>query len=160
MQNSYDYSLNLSWTGNRGTGTSGVRDFDRSIIIEAANQPSLSVSADAPFHGIAGNWNPEQLLLASLASCHMLSFFFVALKREIVVLDYADAPTAVLTVASDGRGAIQTATLRPLVSVREEPMVDAAINAHAEASRLCFIKNSVNFATTIEPTVVMAPASA
>jgi organic hydroperoxide reductase OsmC/OhrA len=160
VPNSYDYTLSLTWTGNRGTGTSGVRDFDRSIIVEAENQPRLQVTADAPFHGIDGQWNPEQLLLASLSSCHMLSFFYVALQRGIVVVSYTDSPSAALQVTSTGAGAIQRATLRPVVSVGDATTIEDALQAHNAASQLCFINNSVNFVTTIEPTVVAAPASA
>lgn len=151
MEHIYSYELAVTWSGNQGSGTSSLRGFSRNHTISAEGKPSLTGSADTPFRGDVDKWNPELLLLAALSSCHMMSYFFVAVQRGIVVTEYNDAPTATLTVERDGRGAITTATLRPRMTVQDPSMMDAAVDAHAEAARLCFIKNSVNFDVRYEP---------
>lgn len=86
----------------------------------------------------------------------MLSYFYVAVREGIVVTAYRDAPTAQLTVTRAGSGAITSAILQPVVSVADESMIEDAQRAHAAASELCFIKNSVNFSVSIQPTVDVA----
>lgn len=155
MQSRHTYALNLHWEGNLGTGTSGPRDFSRTVSIRAEGKPTLTASADTPFRGDADAWNPEELLLGSLSTCHMLSYFFVAVRHGVVVTSYSDSPTALLEVDSNGAGAITAATLRPTVTIADEAMRQAAVDAHAEASQLCFIANSVRFPVRHEPQVVV-----
>lgn len=85
----------------------------------------------------------------------MMSYFWVAVGEGVVVTAYRDAPTATLTLRGDGGGAISEVTLRPHVTVQSERMVSAAISAHARASRLCFIAQSVNFPVHHKPEVVV-----
>ena len=66
------YATSLRWTGNRGTGTSGYRDYDRSFDLVSEGKPTLAGSSDATFRGDATRWNPEDMLLSALSSCHML----------------------------------------------------------------------------------------
>lgn len=152
MNVDHHYALSLEWTGNRGTGTSGYRDYGRDHIVRAEGNPPIEGSSDRTFFGDAERWNPEELLLAALAQCHMLSYLHVAQRHGVIVTAYEDEPTGTMTSSSDGSGHFTSVTLRPHVTVSEQSQVDTAQELHEEASRLCFIAASVNFPVGHQPT--------
>jgi len=148
----HDYSVRVVWQGNRGTGTSGYRDYSRAHLVSAdGNSHAIEGSSDRPFHGDAERWNPEELLLAALSQCHMLSYLHVAVTRGIVVEAYEDDAVGTMRQEGDG-GRFTSVTLRPRVRISAGTAEDA-IAAHEEAHRLCFIANSVNFPVAHEPSV-------
>ena len=152
------YRVSTVWTGNRGTGTSGYRDYDRSVALRVDGKPEIAASSDRPFRGDGAKWNPEDLLLAALSECHLLSYLHACVEAGVVVVSYGDEATGVLRVRGNG-GAFTEAVLRPHVTVSDEAMVAAAIAAHARAHEWCFIANSVSFPVRVEPTVVAASGS-
>ena len=155
MRELHEYRVGVEWTGNRGTGTSGYRDYGRQLLVRAEGKPPLEGSADRTFHGDADRWNPEELLVTALAQCHMLSYLHVAVRTGVVVTAYADA--AVGRMRQEGLGgAFEEVLLRPRVAVADASMVPAARAAHAEARELCFIANSVNFPVRHEPEIRVA----
>jgi organic hydroperoxide reductase OsmC/OhrA len=156
MNGEHTYRLRAQWTGDRGTGTSGYRDYDRSVTIDVEGKPPLLASADVPFRGDPERWNPEDLLLASLSECHLLSYLYACVKVGVVVVGYEDDATATLVEDGKGGGAFTEVTLRPRVTVSEASMTDAAAAAHAQAREWCFIANSVNFPVRHEPTILVA----
>lgn len=156
MIGEHRYALTSTWTGNRGAGTTGYRDYDRSVEIEVAGKPSLLASSDKPFRGDPSRWNPEDLLVASLSECHLLSYLHACVTAGVVVLAYRDEASGVMVEDGRGGGAFREVVLRPHVTVADPSMVDAAIAAHAQANAWCFIANSVNFPVRHEPTVVVA----
>lgn len=156
MNGEHTYRLRARWTGDRGTGTSGYRDYDRSVTIDVEGKPSLLASADVPFRGDPERWNPEDLLLASLSECHLLSYLYACVKVGVVVVGYEDDATAALLEDGRGGGAFTEVTLRPRVTVADASMTDAATAAHAQAREWCFIANSVNFPVRHEPTILVA----
>lgn len=152
MAKDHDYLVHVQWQGNRGTGTSGYRDYSRAHLISAdGNSHAIEGSSDRPFHGDAERWNPEELLLAALSQCHMLSYLHVAVTRGIVVTSYEDNAVGTMRQEGDG-GRFISVTLRPSVTISAGDPQDA-IDAHDEAERLCFIANSVNFPVHHEPSV-------
>ena len=152
MGDEHSYRLTTTWTGNRGQGTSGYGDYDRSVKVEVAGKPSLLGSSDKPFRGDPSRWNPEDLLLAALSQCHLLSYLHAAVVRGVVVTGYADEASGVMVV--NGRaGAFREVVLRPQVIVAERTMIEAATQAHHDAHEWCFIANSVNFPVRVEPMV-------
>lgn len=152
MTDQHRYVLTATWTGNRGTGTSGYRDYDRAVSVEVAGKPLLLGSADKPFRGDPERWNPEDLLLAALSQCHLLSYLHACVVRGVVVTDYIDEASATMVTKGNG-GAFSEAVLRPRVRVAEAAMVEPATAAHDDAHEWCFIANSVNFPVRIEPTI-------
>lgn len=151
----HHYALDLAWQGNRGTGTSGYRDYGRDVVLRAAGKPDLLASADPTFRGDATRWNPEELLLAALAQCHLLSYLHSAVLHGVVVTAYVDSPVG--TMAQSGQGGHFTSvTLRPEVTITDPAQVDLAREIHGEASRNCFIAASVNFPVHHEPVIRLA----
>lgn len=145
------YHIDVEWTGNRGTGTSGYRDYGRDHVVRASGLPDLPGTADPTFHGDRDRWNPEQLLLAALAQCHMLSFFHLAVKHHVGVVSYTDAATGIMRLNRDGSGEFTEAVLHPRVALADESQRGLADSLHEQAHRVCFIARSVNFPVLNRP---------
>ena len=153
MTTEHRYALTVTWTGNTGDGTSSYRGYRRTHTVTAEGPPELLGSADRTFHGDGERWNPEQLLVASLAQCHMLSYLHVCVQAGVVVTEYVDAATGAMATEGDGSGRFTEVVLHPVVTVSEPGMVEAATTAHRRAHELCFIANSVSFPVRHEPVV-------
>lgn len=150
----HNYSLTVQWTGNLGEGTSSYRGYSRDHDIVIPGLPVLKGSADPTFHGDRERYNPEQLLLAALAQCHMLSFLHVAVKHGVVVTDYRDEATGHLRLNRDGSGQFESVMLNPQVTVMDPAHVELAEQLHREANAVCFIARSVNFPVRHSPVTV------
>lgn len=156
MFGEHRYSVRTEWTGDRGSGTSGYRDYDRSVTIRVEGKPDLLASSDKPFRGDASRWNPEDLLVAALSECHLLSYLHACVGAGVVVLAYEDDATGLMVEDGRGGGAFREVVLRPQVTVADASMVDAARAAHAQANEWCFIANSVSFPVRHEPGIRVA----
>ncbi len=151
----HEYAVRVLWQGDLGTGTSAYKAYSRRGEIAAAGKAHpIASSSDRAFHGDAERWNPEELLLAALSECHMLSYLHVCTRRGIVVTGYEDAAVGTMRQEGDG-GRFTAVTLRPRVTIAAGSVEDA-IDAHDEAERLCFIASSVNFPVLHEPTILSA----
>lgn len=153
---SHHYRLGVQWTGNRGSGTTGYRAYGRDHEVTAPGKPTIAGSSDPAFRGDPARWNPEELLLASLAQCHLLWYLHLATQAGVVVVDYADEPEGVMAEDDAGAGQFEQVTLRPVVTVAEPSMVEAAQAIHHRVGDYCFIARSVNFPVHHEPTARVA----
>lgn len=144
----HQYQLKLQWTGNLGTGTSHYRAYERNHTISFANKPDLFASADPTFRGDPARYNPEELLLAALSGCHMMSFLHVCVNAGVVVTAYQDHATGSMVVHPDGSGQFTAVVLNPIVTVAECSMMHQMADLHHKANQLCFIANSCNFPVT------------
>jgi organic hydroperoxide reductase OsmC/OhrA len=124
---------------------------ERSHVILIDNKVEIKGSSDPVFHGDKTVHNPEDLLLASLAACHMMSYLHVCVNAGIVVTDYEDNATGKMTVNTDGSGHFTEVTLNPIVTVSDSSMLEKANELHKMANKLCFIANSVNFPVKHNP---------
>jgi organic hydroperoxide reductase OsmC/OhrA len=158
MPKTHHYELTVSWTGNTGTGTSSYQAFERSHDVSGAGKPTIPGSADPAFRGATDRWNPEEMLVASLAQCHMLWYLVLCAKEGIIVTDYIDHPSGTLVETPDGGGHFEEVVLQPQVTITTPEKMDRAIALHERAHDLCYVANSVNFDVRAEPTVLTAPA--
>ena len=138
MGKEHTYQINLKWTGNLGEGT-------RDHVISAEGKPDLLASSDKVFRGNPERYNPEEMLLASASSCHMLSYLHLCAVHHIVVVDYMDNPTGKMLESADGSGRFEEIILNPVIVVTERAMITKATELHHNANKLCFIANSLNF---------------
>lgn len=145
MNREHHYQLNIKWTGNKGKGTSDYKSYERSHIISAKNKPEISGSADPAFLGNSSKYNPEELLLASISSCHMLWFLHLCSNKGVSVKDYEDHPVGIMTETTEGGGKFTEIILKPIVVVEKEEHLNILNELHKQANKLCFIANSVNF---------------
>jgi len=149
----HSYSTNVSWTGNLGQGTSSYRTYARDHEISAPGKPTVPASSDPAFRGDQSRYNPEELLVASLSACHMLSYLHLCAVSGIVVTDYQDEAKGIMVETAGGGGHFTQVTLRPAVKVTHSSNSDLALQLHEKAHHLCFIANSVNFPVLCEPSI-------
>jgi organic hydroperoxide reductase OsmC/OhrA len=147
------YELTVTWTGNRGDGTAAYRAYGREHEVTAEGAPPIHGSSDPAFRGDASRWNPEQLLVAALSQCHLLSYLHLCADAGVVVIAYEDHADGVMEETPDGGGRFTEVTLRPVVTVSEESMADAARDLHDRAHQRCYIASSVNFPVRHEPEI-------
>jgi organic hydroperoxide reductase OsmC/OhrA len=83
----------------------------------------------------------------------MLSYLHLCAVNQIVVTGYEDAASGTMEESPDGSGRLTGVVLRPVVTITPESNADKAQALHADAHRLCFIANSVNFPVTHEAVV-------
>ena len=141
----HHYTTIIKWTGNKGTGTDSYRNYERSHEIIIYNKPTIAGSSDPAFRGDATKHNPEDLLISSLASCHMLWYLHVCAEAGVIVTNYIDHATGTMTETANGSGRFTEVILNPIITVTEEHMIAKANELHKKANELCFIANSVNF---------------
>jgi organic hydroperoxide reductase OsmC/OhrA len=150
----HEYATTLRWTGNRGTGTSGYRAYGRDHEITAPSKAIvLPGSSDPHFRGDPSRYNPEELLLASLSACHLLSYLHLCAVNHIVVTAYEDDASGTMVENSDGSGQFTEVMLRPRVTITPESDAAKAEALHEDAGKLCFIARSVNFPVRHKPAV-------
>ena len=145
MAKEHHYSTQLNWTGNRGEGTIDYRAYDRDHVLAAGGKPEIPGSSDPGFRGNPERYNPEELLVGSLSSCHMLWYLHLCAVNGIVVTDYRDEAKGIMVETADGGGRFTEVVLYPVVTITEPAKVGRALELHAEAGKTCFIANSVNF---------------
>jgi organic hydroperoxide reductase OsmC/OhrA len=159
MAGAHRYELTVRWTGNTGAGTSGYRSYSRDHEVLGAGKPVIAGSSDPAFRGDAARWDPEELLVAALAQCHMLWYLHLCATAGVVVTEYSDGASGTMALdASGGGGQFTEVVLRPAVTVADPSMTDKARALHGEIGALCFIARSVNFPVRHEPTVRAAPS--
>ena len=152
----HPFTSHIAWTGNRGTGTATYRGYDRTWDIATAGKPVTHCSNDPRLGGDPGLPNPEDLLISSLAACHMLWYLHLASSARIVVTAYHDDPEGHGESTPDGAGRFVGATLRPHIVVAAGTDLVAAAAIHHEIGKVCFIARSVNFPIAYEPTFAFA----
>lgn len=145
MAKEHTYNLTVKWTGNNGRGTIDYRSYGRNHQIWAENKEEILASSDPAFRGDRTKYNPEEFLVASLSSCHMLWFLHLCADSGVIVTDYVDKPVGVMVETENGGGKFKEVTLNPTITVTDISMVDKIDGIHRKANELCFIANSVNF---------------
>lgn len=156
MSIKHTFKAQVKWTINDGESTSNPRTFSRNHKVTIANKVSdLSVSAAKPFRGDDTLYNPEDLLLSALASCHMMSYLYVCAQNNIEVISYSDDAEGDLEVNASGSGSFKIVRLKPVVTIKNETQKALAENLHSKANQLCFIANSCNFPITHHAKIVV-----
>jgi organic hydroperoxide reductase OsmC/OhrA len=145
----HEYEARLEWEGNLGSGTAEYAAYSRRFRVSIAGKPDLIGSADPHFRGDEDKHNPEELLVAALSSCHMLSYLALCARRRISVLEYDDAARGLMRTTADGGGRFESVTLSPRVRIADSSRAAEAMALHEEAHRLCFIASSCNFPVSV-----------
>lgn len=151
MAKTHQYTVNLKWTGNQGSGTASYKSYSRDHSIETENKATIECSSDPAFRGNPNKYNPEELFLAALANCHMLWYLHLCSTEGIVVVNYQDEPVGIMFEKKDGSGNFTEVILKPQVEIAEESMIEKSLTIHEKAHKMCFIANSVNFPVKHEP---------
>jgi organic hydroperoxide reductase OsmC/OhrA len=143
----HTYTTSLRWIGNLGNGTATYAGYDREHRIAFAGKPALLGSADPAFRGARDRYNPEELLVAALSACHMLSYLALCARAGIRVETYEDAARGRM-IQSGGGGRFAEVVLAPRVGIAPESDLALARALHEQAHAGCFIASSCNFPVT------------
>ena len=144
MNKQHHYNTKVTWTGNTGEGTKSYHGYARSHQLSITNKSVIECSSDPAFAGDATKYNPEELLLASLSSCHMLWYLHLCADNGISVIEYFDNATGTMEENEHG-GKFTDVMLQPHVTITDSTQIEKAKSLHAQANKLCFIANSCNF---------------
>lgn len=147
----HNYAATITWTGNKGEGTTRYDAYERSHTLSVNNKPDLACSSDVPFRGDGSKYNPEDMFLYSLSSCHMLWYLHLCADAGIVVTGYVDNATANLEVPALGSGRFTEVVLHPVVTITDVSRIAEANALHDQAHGKCFIANSCNFPVKHQP---------
>jgi organic hydroperoxide reductase OsmC/OhrA len=149
----HTYGTFVHWSAGTSAGTTAYDAYSRDHTIGAKGKPDIAASSDPAFRGHAARYNPEELLVASLSSCHMLWYLHLCAVSGITVVDYRDDASGVMQETTDGAAAFVNVELRPVVKINEGSARGKALELHQTAHRLCFIARSVNFPVNVEATI-------
>jgi len=148
MANSHEFEAELLWE----KGAEGERRGNHAVRFEG--RPELEISAAPQYKGDPSCLNPEELFLASLLSCQMLTYLAMAQNSGLDVLAYEDHATATLAIA-DRRMRMTSVTLRPRIRLAADADPEKARKLVERAHQGCFIANSVSCDVVIEPDVAV-----
>ncbi|HEY7672484.1 MAG TPA: OsmC family protein [Gammaproteobacteria bacterium] len=130
------YSREHTWT------------FDGGITVAASPAPS---SVPPPYCNPA-NVDPEEAFVASVSSCHMLTFLYVAAKAGFEIKSYEDEAVGVMTKNEKGVPWVSTITLRPRIiwGDARRPTSAEEDHLHHLAHEQCYVANSIKTAVNVE----------
>ena len=143
MPHEHHYAARLVWTGAERGSTRDYQSYSREYLVEIEGKPPLTGSADPTFRGDASKHNPEDLLVASLAACHMLTYLAECARAGIEVVAYEDQASGKMAF-KDRKMRFVEVTLAPQVTIAAGDLAQAEA-LHAKAHDGCFIASSVNF---------------
>lgn len=149
------YKATIEWRRDDGAFAKGrysrshVWRFDGGITVPASASPLVVPKEFADEHAV----DPEEAFIASLASCHMLTFVDMARRDDLVVDSYEDTAEGEMERLAAGRWWIARVTLRPRIafSGAREPTQTELDELHHKAHEACFIANSVKTRVDVEP---------
>jgi len=142
----HNYEIKVEWTGNLGKGTQDYKAFTRDHVISGENKSAfIEGSSDPSFLGDKSRYNPEELLVSSISSCHMLWYLHLCAVNKIVVISYVDSATGTMEEQANGSGRFKEVILNPTIIIKNSDKINRAQELHPEANKMCFIANSCNF---------------
>lgn len=159
-EKTHEYRAHTTWTGNTGAGTATYDGYGRGYDFAVEGKPILHGTADPMFRGDPELHNPEDLFLAALSACHMLSYLALCARKRIRVLAYEDEVTATLSLRGNGPARFTEVRLAPVVTIAEDDDTDLAMHLHEDANAQCFIANSCSVPVLHDPVIRTAAAPA
>ena len=154
MAREHHFAARLVWTGAEHGPTRDYQSYSRDYRVEVEGKPPLVGSSDPAFRGDAAKHNPEDLLVAALSACHLLSYLALCAQAGIEVVAYEDQASGLMAI-KERRMRFVEVTLAPHVTIAAGDL-DQARALHEKAHETCFIANSVNFPVLAMPTVTRA----
>jgi organic hydroperoxide reductase OsmC/OhrA len=150
MATKHAFHAHLTWKN----GGEGVAAWNHRV--EFAGRPEVEVSAAPQYRGDPSKLNPEELFLASLASCQMLTYLALASRAGIAVLAYEDGADATVAIA-DRKMRVTEVVLRPRITISGSADETKARSLVEAAHDGCFIANSVACTVRTEAEILRSP---
>jgi len=148
------YEATVSWSRSAQKFTDNrysrghVWRFDGGLEVPASSSPSI---VPLPM-SVEANVDPEEALVASASSCHMLFFLAIAAKRGFVIDSYVDQASGVMGKNAEGKEAMTRITLRPHIAFGgdRQPTAEDIERMHHASHEQCFIANSLKTEIVVE----------
>ncbi len=151
---SHEYTATVLWQRHASEAFSDNRyhrqhvlRFDGGVEVAGSSSPSV---VPLPYSTQAAV-DPEEMFVASLASCHMLWFLSIAAQAGVVVERYTDNAAGVMSNNSKGKLWVSQVTLRPQVVLAPGSPAEKISDLHHRAHEECFIANSVRTEVLVQP---------
>lgn len=151
------FTCALEWTGASKGHRADYDLYSREYSVRFEGKPELRGTSAPAYHGDPQLHNPEDMLVASVAGCHFLSYVALCARSKIHVERYTDTPVGILGKL-DGKSRMTQVTLNPVVTLApgQDALVEKARALHIRAHEICIIANSVAFPVLCDPQVVLA----
>lgn len=147
------FQSTVEWTGAARGPTRDIKTYSRELEVRLAGKPSIAGSSAPQYLGDASRTNPEELFLASLSSCQLLTYLALAARAKVEVVAYTDEGEATLA-PENGKWRITKVTLRPRIRVAPGSDLETARRLVDEAHEGCFVARSVSCEVVNEPEIV------
>jgi organic hydroperoxide reductase OsmC/OhrA len=149
------YAATVVWTGAKAGPTASYQSYSREYEYRCGEKAWVRGSADAQFRGDGTLYNPEELLVVALSTCHLLSYLALCARAKLSVVKYEDAA---LGTMADVNGVVRftDVLLVPRVTIAAGADAAKAFSLHHDAHAECYIANSVNFPVRNQPIIVVA----
>jgi organic hydroperoxide reductase OsmC/OhrA len=144
-----EHKVNLRW--ERGGAEFVYQKYPRDHTWSFDGGHTMTASAAPAYLGNPANVDPEEAFVASLSSCHMLTFLAIACKQKFVLDEYTDDAVGHMEKNAEGRLAITRVELNPKItwSGEKKPTAEELDKMHHGAHEQCFIANSVKTEVTV-----------
>ena len=144
-----NHNITLTW--QRTSADFNSKTYNRTHTVQFSGGSQVEVTAAPEYMGDPKITNPEELLVAALSSCHMLTFLAIAAMKGLVIDKYVDHAVGMLGKNAEGKMAITRVVLKPQITFSGNTPDEATLHAmHEKAHVNCFIANSVNFEVEVE----------
>jgi len=140
---SFTYHTGSEWIGRRTAG------------LEAPGKPSLRISSPPEFRGEANVWTPEDLFVAALETCFLMTFAGLIERKHLAVEAYYSLSEGLLEYQEDGYRFTRI-TIRPTVIVTDIRAAEPVLISLEEAKRMCLIARSMTTEVVVEPDIEMS----
>jgi organic hydroperoxide reductase OsmC/OhrA len=157
MAKRHQFRTTLAWDAATGGSNTSYTSYSRNHVLSFPGKPDLAASSHPAFRGDPARHDPEDLLVASLSSCHFLWYIHLCAQAGILIERYSDEAEGTMIEDAKTGGRFERVVLRPRVRISKGDPAKAA-ELHHEAHRLCFVANSVNFPVDCEPVIELATA--
>lgn len=148
MSKKHTYAATVNWTSEATGSTTNYRSYSRDHTLQVQDKADILASADPAFRGDKTRHNPEDMLVAATASCHMLWYLHFCAVNGVEVLSYTDTAVGTMNEGS-GQGEARNGghfaeiTLNPVISISEKSDPEKALVLHHDANKECFIANTL-----------------
>jgi organic hydroperoxide reductase OsmC/OhrA len=136
-----EHKASIRWT--RTTPDFSYDTYSRDHTVTFGGGASVDASSAPQFKGTAALPNPEEMLVAALSNCHMLTFLAIAAKKRLVLDAYEDDAVGVMTKNEKGKLYVSRVVLRPKVRFQTPVSAEVIAEIHHHSHQECFIANSV-----------------
>lgn len=150
-----DLQIHLCWTITNSDLKSG-----KNHIINFDDFTYVTGDAAADWGGDTDRVNPEQLLAASVSSCHMMTFLALAEKAGWSLTSYVDVADAALGKGPNGRMTVTEINLSPAIELDDVVTSQQIEEMHERAHRYCFVANALCTKVNIKPNFLTQPEPA